>query len=261
MSIIIDLKKITTNQPINITSYFLFEENKVSYLVKSDQNFSDKKIFYLDHSNFIDKKYFNDKLKKFNFFQASYNFIDVSIVNDTFTLIPLEYFDEETAEIFLNNTVIFNINMGVRFNLLPEYGLAIVFYYPEDIDNLLIESVDKIRVTHTGFKFLSKIFNSFKNDEGVYINIYDKCFEVAVIEKKGLLIYNVFSYNSFSDILYYLQVISDISKINIFNKTLFCFGVKKDSEEYINGFEKHFIDSYKGYEDEFVRDNFTILDL
>ncbi|WP_185145072.1 DUF3822 family protein [Apibacter muscae] len=255
------MKKITTNQPINTTSYFLFEENKVSYLVKSDQNFSDKKIFYLDHCKYIDKNFFNDKLKNFNFFQASYNFIDVSIVNNTFTLIPLEHFDEDTAEIFLNKTVTFNINMGVRYNFLPEYGLAIVFYYPEDIDNLLIESVDKIRVTHTGFKFLSKIFNSFKNNEGVYINIYDKCFEVAVIEKKGLLIYNVFSYNTFSDVLYYLQVISDTSKINIFNKTLFCFGVKKDCEEYISGFEKHFIDSYKGYGDEFIRDNFTILDL
>ncbi|MDR1876142.1 MAG: DUF3822 family protein [Flavobacteriaceae bacterium] len=257
---VLKAKKQLNDSSVSSVS-FLFENRRVSYIMQQGKNYLDKKIFYREDISMVsDREKIYRKLKERSFFEQKYNFIDISILNDKFTLIPTEYFDEDIAEIVLNHTVPFSKNMGIRFNLVPQFNLVLVFYYPEELDDIFAESSEKIRITHTGFKFLSKIKNSHKQN-GFFINTYDACFEIAIVEDEKLILYNIYPYKIIDDIIYFLQVISKNTGNKLSDAVMYYYGNLDKNKENFDRLSQYFKEVNRGIEDDFERENYTIIDV
>ncbi|MCO6564387.1 MAG: DUF3822 family protein [Apibacter sp.] len=245
----------THNQTLSTTLNFLFEDKKASYIVNNEK----KIIHYESILTQGDKETIQNKLLKNNFFNTKCNFLDLTLLNDKFTLIPHEFFEERTAEMFLNLNVPHLENMGIRFNLIPNFDLVLVFYYPEIIEALFTSFSDKIRISHTGFKFLSKINKDlYKN--GYFIQIYDNYFEISIIEEEKLILYNIYPYKIVDDIEYFLKLISTTldKKLSMYN--LYYYNIPHRVKS-LKRFEKLFHDVIFGVENVFERENYTILDI
>ncbi|MDR2122935.1 MAG: DUF3822 family protein [Flavobacteriaceae bacterium] len=240
---------------------FLFENKKVSCIKKQEKEYLEKEVFHTESMFAVfDKEKILQKLKENKFFEQKYTFIDVSVLNDKFTLIPTEYFDEDTAEVFLNYNVPFFKNVGIRFNLVPQFDLVLVFYYPEELENIFTEFSDKIRITHTGFKFLSKI-KSNPEKNGFFITTYDDCFEAALIENEKLLLYNIYPYKIAEDIVYFLRLIFKNTNRELSQTSMYYYGRLGRDGEILTMLSQHFKSANPGVEDSFERENYTILDV
>ncbi|MGM5629552.1 DUF3822 family protein [Apibacter raozihei] len=254
-----------TKKNINITQFnsvsFLFEYKKFTYIESSLEHETNKKTFPSESINLITNiEKISDKLSDINFFQHKYSFIDLSILSEKFTLIPLEYFEENLAESFLNQTVPFAPNMSLRFNLVPQYDLVLVFYYQEKIENLFSGISDKIRVSHTGFKFLSKIKDQNRRN-GYFINFYQEYFELAVVENNGLILYNIYPYSSIIDIIYFLKTVAKITDTKLARSILYYYGSISEKLGKETMFSTYFREVLPGTDDKFERENFTTLDI
>lgn len=243
------------NYALSTTINFLFEDNKASYIENNEK----KIIHYESLLTPADKEIITNKLKKNSFFNKECNFLDITILNDKFTLIPAEFFDEKTAEKFLNHNVPQFENMGLRFNLIPNFNLVLVFYYPEIIEEIFTGFSDKIRISHTGFKFLSKIKND-QHKNGFFLYIYDNYFEISVVEEERLILYNIYPYKIEEDIEYFLKVISKTLFKELSTYHLYYYN-KPHRLKAIKNIDKLFQKVIPGEENEFERENYTILDI
>lgn len=249
-----EIRKNLDNSVVDSLS-FLLEKKRISCIKqKKGENVFSKNIFVID----TEKKESIQKVKKSLYKENDSNkfsFIDVSIINDEFTLIPLEYFEEELAEVFLNYNVPYSENKGLRYCWVPNFDLAIVFYYPEEIENYFNDLADKVRITHTGFKFLSKIAE--KKTDGFHLCIYKEYFELIVINEQKLLIYNVYPYKIMQDILYFLQVISKKLSITLSDSTLYYYGNFEKNIDFFSSFIKSL---HPGSDKRFELENYTTID-
>jgi hypothetical protein len=244
-----------SNQILSTTAHFLFEDKKATYIVNNEK----KIIQYESILTQVDKETITHKLLKNNFFNTKYNFLDITLLNDKFTLIPHEFFEERIAEKFLNLNVPHLENMGIRFNLIPNFDLVLVFYYPEIIEALFTSYSDKIRISHTGFKFLTKINKDlYKN--GYFIQIYDNYFEISIVEEEKLILYNIYPYKIIDDIEYFLKLISTTLSNELSTYNLYYYNIPLKVKA-LKKFEKLFKEVISGVENGFERDNYTILDI
>lgn len=234
----------------------LLEGNRISCIEQNKgETIISKNNFIIDADEKWNIQKIEQNLNKEQNFQK-YNFIDISIINDEFTLIPLEYFEEDSAEVFLNYNVPYSKKKGLRFSWVPKFDLVIVFYYPEEMENSFKELTEKIRITHTGFKFLSKIAEN--SSDGFHLCTYKEYFEVIVIKEHKLLIYNVYPYKTLQDILYFLQVISKNISVFLAESTLYYYG---NIEKNIDFFSSYTQSIQPGADTKFELENFTTLDI
>lgn len=245
----------TSNPSLSTTVNFLFEDKKASYIINNEK----KIIHYENLVNQADKETLTHKLLKNNFFNTKCNFLDITLLNDKFTLIPNEFFEERTAEKFLNLNVPHLENLGIRFNLIPNFDLVLVFYYPEIIETLFTSYSEKIRISHTGFKFLSKI-NKNLYSNGFFIHIYDHYFEISFIENQKLILYNIYPYKKVEDIEYFLKFIANTLSQNLSTHILYYYHIPHHLNA-IKKFEKLFQKVVPGDENTFKRENYTLLDI
>lgn len=242
------------------TISFLFEDSGFSVIMPDGKSGFSKNSFHMETLYTVNGwEKAKQVLEKQIFFQAKHEFIDISVLNNRFTLIPLEHFDEDTAEIFLNYNVPFSLNEGLRFNLIPQWDTALVFYYPEEIETLFENYSDKLRITHTGFKLLSNL--SLHSNNGIYVNLYAKQAEFAVIQDSKLLLYNIFPCETMKDILYFLFLTCQKLSLSAENTDVFYLGRLEDKESGREQILRFFRSLYRGGKNEFEGRNFTTLDL
>lgn len=249
-------KNITISQ-VNSVS-FLIESSRFSYIIKKSCHDFEEKVVCTG-AGFNAEKIFQ-KLEELKFFEQKYSYVDVSVLNNQFTLIPAVHFEESLAETFLNYTVPFSSSQGLRFNLVPQFDLVLAFYYPEELENIFSKASEKVRITHSGFKFLSKIKGSEKRD-GIFLNTSGRYFETAVVENEKLLLYNIYPYAAVEDIIYFLRIISKNTGADLLHTDLYYFGRLEEESMNIENLIPYFRNIYPGTDVKFERVNYTILDL
>lgn len=243
--------------PTHKTINFLFQEKSFSFIFKDENginSFEKINLSDLDTSSKINA--IKNYLELHKEFFSHFSFADVCIVNQEFSLIPLEYFEEETAEDFLNFNTSASHKYGLRFNIIPQHELAVVFYYLEELETIISEFFENFRISHTAFKFLTQTpENAF--GEVFYINFYSDYFEVSLFINKNLNLYNIYPYQSKEDIAYFLTLLVTKFRLDKENLHLFYFGETKD--KILNFITKFIKNTKKGTDDTFERKHYTLL--
>lgn len=167
-------------------------------------------------------------LKDFDILGKRYNKISIQLMNRYFTLLPKAFNTENIKELL-------KFNLGLNEVSYSSYHLInndVCFAYAAD--NNLIRLIEKLFVTakinHAGAVSIDLFLKQaqFKNTQ-VFACIHNNLLEVIIKENQTLKFYNIFSWSSNEDVLYFLLFSMDQFGINNANATVaFAGNIKAD---------------------------------
>lgn len=201
-----------------------------------------KTITFLKHVHFekkINPHDLLDKLKHFfnteNALQSNFSNVYVIHVNEVFTLVPKPFFSEDTLADYLKfNSKILKSDF-IAFDDI-EINDSVNVYVPYvNINNFIYDRFGAFTFKHFSTILIEQILLFEKNAESlkVYAHINPKHFEIIVVEKGKLILFNSFDYSSVEDFIYYILFTSEQLQLNPETLELICLGdITKDDELY-----------------------------
>ena len=138
--------------------------------------------------------------------QTQFNNVLVIHDNDLSTLVPKPLFNEDCLADYLkfNNKILKSDFIAFDQILLND---SINVYVPYvNINNLIFDTYGTFTYKHVSTILIEEILQIEKNASTpkVYVNVNKKQFEIIIVDKAKLKLYNTFEYNSKEDFIYYI---------------------------------------------------------
>ena len=144
-----------------------------------------------------------------------YNEVFVIHQNSLHTLIPNDYFDENS----LNSYLDFNIKTlqtdYITFDNITEIEAKNVYVPYVNINNYLFQNFGEFEYKHHTTILLEKLIQKNNFEEKVmFVNVTKNTIDIIVLEHKKLILCNSFSYKSKEDFIYYILFIAEQLQLN-----------------------------------------------
>jgi len=149
--------------------------------------------------------------------QYNYEHVKVIFATPKFTFIPSTFYLPETAAEFFD----FNHKLA-RFEVLEtnyvySNSTYVVFAIPDFIKDWIHQQLPKARIYHQSIPLIEEMLLKNKNslvNNSVYVNVYHSFFDIALMEKGQLKLFNSFAYQSATDFQYFLLNTFDQLKLS-----------------------------------------------
>ncbi|MBM3435779.1 MAG: DUF3822 family protein [Bacteroidetes bacterium] len=166
-----------------------------------------------DNVGYLLKQLFQDHLIRANTFNSVY----ILFESNSTSLVPIPLFDENEKASFSNFSFTGRQNcqlMHDKINNIEAYNLYLV-------PKVLIETAGELFPGHINFghskilieSLLIKYKNSL-NQKRIFANVRSSCLDILVLEGKKLLYYNIFSYKTREDFVYFIIFVMDQLNLN-----------------------------------------------
>ena len=199
-------------------------------------------ITYLKHINFEKKLNPFEVLERlkhvFNtedVFRSTFNAVYLTHINELSTFVPKPLFNEDNLADYLKfNSKILKTDF-ITFDTIPLNDSVNVYVPYVNINNFIYDTYGSFTYKHISTVLVENILAIEKNSEDLklYVNVSDSHFEIVVIKKGALLIYNTFEYSSKEDFIYYILFTSEQLQLNPESLNLVLLGdVNKESDLY-----------------------------
>lgn len=151
-----------------------------------------------------------------SFLQATFSNVQVIHVNELSTLVPKPLFDENSLADYLKfNTKILKSDF-IAYDSIEINDSANVYVPYININNYIYDLYGSFTYKHVSTILIEQILAIEKNatNTKVYINVNKNHFEMVVINKSKLLLYNTFEYNTKEDFIYYILFTAEQLQLN-----------------------------------------------
>lgn len=180
-----------------------------------------------------------DKLKhEFNTedaLKSSFSSVNVIYVNELSTLVPKPLFNDDNLADYLKfNSKILKSDF-ITFDDIALNDSVNVYVPYVNVNNFIYDTFGSFTYKHVSTILIESLLAIEKNSEEqkVYVNVDSNHFEIVVIDKGELLIYNTFEYSTKEDFIYYLLFTSEQLQLNPETLQLVFLGdIDKDDELY-----------------------------
>ncbi|MDD3860346.1 MAG: DUF3822 family protein [Bacteroidales bacterium] len=194
----------------------LFTQNGLSFSLKLvDEN----KFIALSSYKFQNKRKSNEEIEKYlkkeNLLGKNFNLISLVSSDSRQTIVPDVLFSPGSEK------SIWEINFE------PDESCTVLYSHLEKSENFVLFAIntnlhDKIKSLFPNSKlfpsshsfieshFTRNILEENQTNAKVYVQVFDNYFELLVLNKSGIKLFNVFSYSTSNDVLYFI--------INVFDK-------------------------------------------
>ena len=184
------------------------ELNKVVAVV--DYKFDDVKhpLQLLDKVKLI---YQENSLLQMDFAQ-----VKVSHVNSVSTLVPVALFDDDNLRSYLEFNHKLLENEYLTFDIVNSDEIANVYSPFTVVNDFLFEKHGEFTFKHFSSILIENfIEQSSSNQEfKMFVHVQDNQFEIVVVEKKKLILYNSYLYETKEDLVYYILFVAEQLKQN-----------------------------------------------
>ncbi|WP_281847829.1 DUF3822 family protein [Olleya namhaensis] len=158
--------------------------------------------------------------------------INVIHVNDWSTVVPKPLFNEDTLADYLKfNTKILKTDFITFDDIHPNDSVNV--YVPfTNINNFIFDQFGSFTYNHFSTILIEQLltFEKHSNTPKVYVHVSDTNFEIIVINKGKLTLYNTFEHQTKEDFIYYLLFTLEQLQLNPETiEVLFLGEVTKDS--------------------------------
>lgn len=139
----------------------------------------------------------------------SYRKVNVLIASSRFTLMPLDFFEDEQAEIIFYHNHPKRENEIVQYNILQKNNIVVLFGMDKSIYTFLSEQYTNIKFYSQSSSFIeyfspkSRLGNSRK----MYVQLRKEAIDIYGYERSLLLLVNSFKCSTTPDRVYYLLYI------------------------------------------------------
>lgn len=198
------ISDLESNQDLFFTEY-LFDEtlnspvdllNKIESIFKSDANL-----------------------------QLEYAKIEAIHQNNLSTLVPNEYFDENSLDSYLKHNIKTLKNDFITIDDLSNIEAKNVYIPFVNINNYLFQNFGEFEFKHHITVLIDKLIAINNSNENVmYINVSKNNFDIIILEDKKLILSNSFTYNSKEDFIYYVLFTAEQIQLNTEEFKLYFMG-------------------------------------
>lgn len=165
-----------------------------------------------------------------------YEFKSVFVVhqNSLNTLVPNDYFDENSLDSYLN----FNIKTlqtdFITFDSIDEIEAKNVYIPFVNINNYLFQNFGEFEFKHHSSILIEKLIQKNHFEEKVmFVNVAKNTIDILVLEQQKLLLNNCFSYKTKEDFIYYILFVIEQLQLNTEDCSLYFTGeINLESELY-----------------------------
>ena len=235
-----NISEKTNNKELSIQISF----NGLSFCIL---NLDSNTITNLKHFNF-DKKLspfdaldvLKSKFEEENLLNESFKNIYVSHVNELSTLVPKPLFKEDCLADYLKfNSKILKSDF-ITYDAISSNDSVNVYVPYVNINNYIYDKFGAFTFKHFSTVLIEQILLIEKNAEHlkVYAHIDSNHFEIVIVNKGVLQLYNTFEYTNSEDFIYYLLFTAEQLKLNPETFNLVLIGdVDKESSIYSTAYK------------------------
>jgi hypothetical protein len=148
--------------------------------------------------------------------KSNFDSVYVTHVNELSTLVPKPFFNEENLADYLKfNSKILKTDF-ITFDDIVINDMVNIYVPFVNINNFIYDKYGSFTFKHFSTVLIENILVIEKNSEDikVYANISSDHFEIIIVQKGKLLIYNTFEYNTKEDFIYYLLFTTEQLQLN-----------------------------------------------
>ncbi len=177
---------------------------------------------------------FKDFFEKEPLFQNDYETVTVTHYNRLITQVPLPFFKEESCKDYLQYTVKVLEDDYVAFDKVANTELVNVYIPFVHINNFLFDTYGSFVFKHSATVLIENLRHYGADNKSYYfVNVHKNSMEVIVFKNHQLLLYNVFSYQTEEDFIYYILFVAEQLEINPDEFSLIFLGeINKESSYY-----------------------------
>jgi hypothetical protein len=165
--------------------------------------------------------------------------VNICLLNSSFTLTPVAYSMQENAKSFLSFTN--GGEQAVKNTFVHRFDeLNFCYTVPHDVLSFLEKTFKNATFRHAGSVSIDLLFsnNSLKSCN-LFLNFHAGSFELAAKENNKLVYYNVFSYETHEDALYYLLFMMEQYNLNPLTCKLVIAGQMEANAELLKTIKKY----------------------
>ena len=170
-----------------------------------------------------------------NLTEYSFDKINLTHHNLLNTLVPVELFNPENASYFLDKNIKLLPNDEVIYDILKDKGIVNIYVAFSRLIKFLSSKTDRLISRHSASVFLEKIAGERKSELQfpvfeIYLNVFQKDFQIAVFKNEKLQLYNAFPYENTDEFLYYLFFVWETLEIPHEKMHIYLSGIEPKNE-------------------------------
>lgn len=155
-----------------------------------------------------------DTIKNHNWLNQKYKSININLVTNKHTLIPSSLFDINNQEDYLkfnNHNCEKNESLFDKLKQIPAHQLYAISHAEKDIIQTFFP---KAQIKHFGSTLIDILSTYERSAQQVFISVKTNVMSILVMNKKGLLLFNTFQYQSAEDFIYYILFVLEQLNFN-----------------------------------------------
>lgn len=189
----------------------------------------DATIFHYQETEFGAKLSYLENIKKLifdlGFFSQTFNRITITVVSNTFTLIPAIFLDKSKVDDFFRFNF-HNENGVVLIDAAPENEIVTLFDVNSELHSFLTRHLWNPTFHHHSF-LLTEVFKSYKSNENekrCFVDFHDKYITIICFEGERLLSINTFQATDAHDTIYFIASVWEKQSFDQSTDLLFLSG-------------------------------------
>ncbi|WP_339881912.1 DUF3822 family protein [Polaribacter vadi] len=157
--------------------------------------------------------------------QLEYNNVTVIHENNLATLVPNQFFNEDSLANYLSLNIKTLKNDFITFDEIDIIDAKNVYIPYVNINNYLFQNFGEFEYKHHNTILLEKLLKVNTSDKKVmYINVSKNTFDLIVLENNKLILSNSFSYISKEDFIYYVLFTAEQLQLDTMDFQLYFMG-------------------------------------
>lgn len=167
-----------------------------------------------------------------------YGFSEVVVIhrNTLFSLVPKALFSEEEMPNYLKFNAKILANDLIDYDEISAYDMVNVYVPFVNINNYIYELFGEFEYLHNGTVLIQALLNSHSNGQEpvLYVHVAENQMDLVVLNKKKLVFYNSFYFNTKEDFIYYLLFTLEQLALNTEDTKIRLFGDIEEGDELYN---------------------------
>ncbi len=206
-------------------------------------NVSRNKFLYLKSFSFLKAKTVDEAV-----YEMEKVFLDEQILHQPFktiniaycgkksVLVPLPLFEKDKAKDYLRYNAEISEQESVFFDILKNIEAVNIYAFDAVFESWIKSNFPTAKIVHHATCLIESLLSNNKNtltEATLFVNVGEFNFEVVLLDKKDLIFYNSFDYQSSEDFVYFLLFVCEQLKLNPENLKLKLIGeIEKNSALY-----------------------------
>ncbi len=186
-------------------------------------------------SPYLQLEYVEEIFEQEKYLNLKFKTVSVTHFNNLVTQVPQPFFNKNSLASYLKNTIKVLDNDYITFDNIKNTEIVNVYIPFVNINNFILDKFGSFIYKHSSTVLIEKLVHQYKNLEGdfCFVNVTVNSFEIVVIKRKKLELYNCFDFKTKEDFIYYILFTAEQLNLNPEEFELILLGdIEKESELY-----------------------------